>query len=153
MSKILIIAGDLFKAPEDQILCHQVNCQGVMGSGVAYQVRRIYPHVYQQYREFVQKIGDADELLGHCQIVPSNGMFPRHDIANLFAQKFYGTDGKKYTSDKAFEQALRNLSLMSQGRPLAFPYLIGCNRGGGSWAVIYSLIERVLPNDVFIYKL
>lgn len=38
------IKGDIFQSSADVIL-HQVNCQGVMGSGVAKQVREKYPDV------------------------------------------------------------------------------------------------------------
>ena len=38
------IYGDIFLSNADAIL-HQVNCQGVMGSGVAKQVREKYPIV------------------------------------------------------------------------------------------------------------
>lgn len=39
------IKGDIFKSNADAIL-HQVNCQGVMNSGVAKQVREKYPIVF-----------------------------------------------------------------------------------------------------------
>lgn len=50
---IKIIDGDLFTT-NAQIICHQVNCQGKMGSGVAKQVREKYPHVYEEYKGYVE---------------------------------------------------------------------------------------------------
>ena len=38
------------------ILCHQVNCQGVMGAGLAKQIRSKYPEVYEQYKEDFSKL-------------------------------------------------------------------------------------------------
>ena len=43
---IKIIDGDLFDT-DAKFICHQVNCMGKMGSGVALQVRKKFPHVYE----------------------------------------------------------------------------------------------------------
>ena len=32
------------------IICHQVNCQGVMGAGLALQIRKRYPSAFEEYR-------------------------------------------------------------------------------------------------------
>ncbi len=61
---IKIIEGDLF-CSDARIIAHQVNCQGKMGSGVALQVKRKYPNVYNEY----MKVCSAD-MLGKIQIVP-----------------------------------------------------------------------------------
>ena len=39
---VKIIEGNLFDTKAN-IICHQCNCQGVMGSGVAAEVKRRYP--------------------------------------------------------------------------------------------------------------
>lgn len=43
------IKGDIFESGA-QVILHQVNCQGVMGSGVAKQVREKYPIVFEYYK-------------------------------------------------------------------------------------------------------
>ena len=64
---IPIIDGDIFECNDDAIL-HQVNCQGVMGSGVAKQVRERYPYVYKQYRQLCENaIEEGISLLGTIQ--------------------------------------------------------------------------------------
>lgn len=45
---VVIKEGNVFDSDAD-IICHQVNCQGVMGSGVAKEVRERYPEVYYAY--------------------------------------------------------------------------------------------------------
>lgn len=47
------IKGDIFQSGADVIL-HQVNCQGVMGSGVAKQVREKYPAPELQVYQYIQ---------------------------------------------------------------------------------------------------
>jgi hypothetical protein len=39
----------------DNVVAHQVNCVGVMGSGVALAIRDKYPRVYTEYLEFCNK--------------------------------------------------------------------------------------------------
>ena len=48
---VQIIDGDLFQT-HAKYICHQVNCQARMGSGVAKQVRAKYPEVYNAYVGF-----------------------------------------------------------------------------------------------------
>ena len=47
---IRVIDGDLFTT-DARFIVHQVNCKGVMGSGVAKQVRNKYPHVFVEYKK------------------------------------------------------------------------------------------------------
>ena len=48
---IKIFDGDILNASE-YILAHQVNCMGIMGSGIAKQIKDKYPEVFEQYRKF-----------------------------------------------------------------------------------------------------
>lgn len=49
------VIGDILtpvENPDDLVVvCHQVNCMGVMGAGLAKQVRNRYPGVYRAYKE------------------------------------------------------------------------------------------------------
>ena len=45
---VIIKEGNVFDSDAD-IICHQVNCQGVMGSGVAKEVRERFPNVYEEF--------------------------------------------------------------------------------------------------------
>lgn len=46
-----IVHGNLLDI-ESGIIAHQVNCKGVMGAGLAKQIRLKYPIVYQAYIEW-----------------------------------------------------------------------------------------------------
>lgn len=50
---IKIIEGNLLEASED-IIGHQVNCQSVMGSGIAKSIRDKYSELYPSYKQFCQ---------------------------------------------------------------------------------------------------
>ena len=147
---VKIINGDLLRAKED-IICHQVNCRGFMGSGVASAIKHKWPEVYECYREhcLCNKPGD---LLGTVQFTVTNGFI---NVANLFAQETCGSSGQRYTSYDAFYECLENIrDRIHPSKSLAFPYRIGSDRGGASWDVIYAMICDVLGDrEVTIYRL
>ena len=142
------IKCDIFESGADVIL-HQVNCQGVMGSGVAKQVQEKYPKVFDTYKALCSSIG-ASILLGVAQSVKvANGK----RIVNLFAQENFGYDGKCYTDYEALRRCLENARdvIVDKYDTIAIPYLMGCHRGGGDWNVVYKMIEEIFKdNDVLI---
>lgn len=69
---IRIINGDLMESSA-QYICHQVNCQGVMGSGVAKQIRAKWPEVFDKYKKVCDDHSNNREaLLGQIQGVRVN---------------------------------------------------------------------------------
>lgn len=147
---------DVQKSLNIDIICHQVNCQGVMGSGIAKQIRDTYPTVYDNYKKKVDDIGDKGALLGSIQIVALYDNYfknMKHPcVCNFFSQYNYGYDGKRYTSYDAFWNCLNQLkATLSKGSTVGFPYRIGCDRGGANWNVIEKMIEEVLGEDYYVY--
>lgn len=141
------IKCDIFKSGADIIL-HQVNCQGVMGSGVAKQVRVKHPEVFDAYKTLCDIKENKWELLGTAQFVrvDESGY-----VVNLFAQENFGYDGKCYTDYDALKECLEDVNNYFSGKTIAIPYLMGCYRGGGNWGIVYKMIEEVFnKNDVLI---
>lgn len=135
------------------LICHQTNCQGVMGSGVAKAIRNKWPEVYEQFKEdYEYAMINKIPLLGK---VLSARTKDGHSIANMCAQEFYGYDGKKYTSYDAFWECLMHIKLYTTiNETLAFPLKIGSDRGGAKWPVIRTMIEEALyDREVYIYYL
>ena len=71
------IVGNLLNSDCDYI-CHQVNCMGKMGSGIAKQIRIKWPEVYIAYRAKCNFLNEDQgnyirpELnLGTIQIIPT----------------------------------------------------------------------------------
>ena len=157
--------GDIFKSDATAIL-HQVNCQGVMGSGVAKQVREKYPHVYRYYKAWCDdkhmnpKIDfHKSPLLGRIQVVYTEefraGEKPAtvQAIVNLFAQDKYGRGGKCYTDYEALKSCLQQVNKLFRGMTVAIPYLMSCSRGGGDWNIVSRIIEETLTDcDVTLYE-
>lgn len=137
---VKVIEGDLFQTTA-KFICHQTNCKGKMGSGVAKQIRQQYPAAYRQYMDLCSGKKDSAELLGHAQFVCG----AEKTVVNMFAQDRYGYDGSRYTNYKAFEQCLNEIAqYVVHGETIAMPYKIGCGLAGGDWEIVYGLIESIL---------
>ncbi|WP_297419058.1 macro domain-containing protein [Clostridium sp.] len=155
---INIIEGNILNAKED-IICQQVNCQGVMGAGLAKQIKNKYPKVYENYRHICQDYkNNKKSLLG--QVIFGIQTNDNKIIANLCGQDKYGRD-KQYTNYSALRKSLNeiynsvtNVNSTLKGKSIAIPYGIGCGLAGGNWDVVYKMIEDIFKDyDVTIYKL
>ena len=141
--------GSLLDSQCDYI-CHQVNCQGAMRSGIAKSISEKWPIVSDLY---YRKCAFTDNLLGNIQIVKINS-FPQY-VINMFSQEYYGYDGKRYTSYDAFWNCLNLIKQqVPKDKVIGFPYKIGCVRGGANWSIIYAMIAEVLKDyEVEIWEL
>lgn len=157
---VQFVKGNLLESNCDYI-CHQVNCQGKMNSGIAKQIRGKWPVVYQNYMEKYNILnGVSGALLGDIQIV---GLWEDYyatdfhqSVINMFSQEHYGYDGRRYTSYDAFWNCLNLIKqTVPKGKTIGFPKKIGCDRGGANWPVILEMITEVLGTEykVFIYYL
>lgn len=148
---VKIIVGNLLEAKED-ILCHAVNCQRKMSSGVALAIRKEYPLAYDDYMSKTE--GKLDKsLLG--QVIISGAGNDKY-VAHLFTQLNYGRGGSRHTSYDAMYDSLVKIkeTAKKHNRSVALPYGIGSVRGGADWEVVYKMIERVFEDyEAVIYKL
>lgn len=135
---IRIIEGNLFDT-KAEIICHQCNCQGVMGSGVAAEVKKRYPEVFQAYHKDYE---EGKLVLGYVNFAPAK---TGQILANLCGQEKYGYDGKQYTHydklQECFDRVAAYAKALEKRPVIAFPYLMSCHRGGGDWNVVYKMIE------------
>jgi O-acetyl-ADP-ribose deacetylase (regulator of RNase III) len=152
------VKGNLLDSDCDYI-CHQVNCQGRMASGIAKQIRERWPIVYKVYKnryDYHTSIGvTSEDMLGNVDLIPIDDAGTRF-VFNMYSQADYGYDGKRYTSYDGFWSCLgKILESIPKGSKIGFPDHIGCSLGGANWEVIRTMIEQALGNDfdVYIYKL
>jgi O-acetyl-ADP-ribose deacetylase (regulator of RNase III) len=123
---------------ERGVFMHGCNAQGVMGSGVAKEVKTKFPSAFYAYREAYDTSGLK---LGDVTIVrPLQHLF----IVNAITQQYFGYDGRLYLDYKALETCANKAADLAkkEGLPLVFP-LIGCDRGGGDWNVVRDMLDRV----------
>ena len=136
------------------IICHQTNCIGVMGGGIALQIREKWPKVYILYREeclaFMPK---PEHLLSHVQdVLVKDGLV----VANCYGQVFPGNGCM--TDYKAWDVILDKLKDLSNyfNLDLHFPWMVGCGLAGGDWNVMRKKIENAFSGPstkVFIHRL
>lgn len=148
---IKYINGNLLDV-EQGIICQQVNCQGVMGAGLAKQLKNKYPQIYDEYQEYIfnmtryQHMTDNSQLKGCVNVV-----FIKKNliVTNIFGQDTYGRDGI-YTDYDALKKGLiyiRDIVQPLYELPIYLPYGIGCGLAGGSWTVVKQIIEDVFNNS------
>lgn len=151
-----VINGDIFKCNDDVIL-HQVNCQGIMDSEMAKEIKQRYPNIFDEYKKVCEenKLPDysllKSKLLGEI-LVCNQGENQGKYIVNLFSQDRYGNQSC-YTDYEALRKCLRKVHDNFLGRDIAIPYKMACDRGGGDWNIVIKIISEELKNCfVKIYK-
>lgn len=146
--QIIYKDGDALAGPE-RFFCHGCNAQGVMGSGIAAQVREQFPAAYKAYRDHYEREGLklGDRISVDCTTKV---------IINAVTQEHYGRDPNRvYVSYDAIEKAIKGINAWAHfaenidsmrrvvGKPdsVAFP-LIGAGLANGDWDVISKIIEE-----------
>jgi O-acetyl-ADP-ribose deacetylase (regulator of RNase III) len=145
------VQGDILDwAGKVDAIGHQVNCLGVMGGGLALQIKNKWPVVFETYVEFINSaIRETRSLkgcLGCCQLVQTDSCF----VANLFGQ--YDVGAKLQTDYIALHRSLTSLREQMQLRGLdsvAFPAKLGCGLAGGDWNIVQSVIQSVFAGSGF----
>lgn len=144
--------GNILEEVKDGFILQQVNCQGVMASGIAKAIRDKWPAVYldymRTYREAQQH--GATVLLGSVQVV---AVAHRLAVINLFTQENYGRTGERFTSYDALDKALKEVARLTEGLDsnLFHHPTIGCGLGGGNWKVVSALIEQHLGPETTLW--
>lgn len=137
------------------VIIHQSNCMGGFGSGIAGQIRKEYPLVYEAFK--------ADNRSPENKLGDYSSAFDKHYLFfNLYGQMYYGgKPGIVYTDYEAFEKGLN--AVLSSFVPMfsvkynkiGMPYKIGCGLAGGDWNIVYSIIEKCSIKhgvDIWLYE-
>ncbi len=161
MGKCVLCKGNIFLS-HAEIICHQVNCRGVMGAGLAREVRTRCPSVYKLYESVcMSHSSDPSSLLGWAMIVETNDSSGKY-IANLFAQDGFRqgpSDTKVYTDYDALSRAVDEVVKMAEAygtTAVAVPLNMGCGLAGGDWNVVKDILKSSFqssPVDLEIWKL
>ena len=109
------------------LIAHGVNCQNVMGSGVARALYMQWHKVKAEYHKW------GSMTLGDTQFVEVE---PGLVVANCFTQDRYGKDGRRYASLDAIRESLEDAAIYAIDE-LAVNEVhiprIGCGWGGLDW--------------------
>lgn len=153
--------GNIVKEVTEGIIIQQVNAQGVMGSGVAKDIRDRYPVVFEEYSKVVKPNGLYDRGIEYMGMMIPVQVDTNLWVCNIVGQQFYGREPEKqwlgrYTSydalqlglRKVYQFALENFVLTDDlkwaTRPTIHYPLIGCGLGGGEWSIVKAIIDSEL---------
>ena len=138
--------GNLLQA-DAPMIAHQVNCQGVMGAGIARQIREnlLTAGQYREYQQLCKKNREA--LLGACYLTQQKDSL--RYVAHLFAENI--PTGRGLDTDyAALRQSLTAMMFLAAQRELsqiAIPGYLGCGLAGGDWETVYSQILMPLFSE------
>lgn len=136
---------EALKSGEIEVLVHGVNCQGAMNSGIAKQIRKEFPIVFEEYRRYfdIRNLGDIQ------QVKVDN--FENKHVVNTYTQSEYGYDGLKFCSYDAIDEAMTKLARVEGA--IGMPK-IGAGLGGGNWEIIEAIINSHFPErEIHVYEL
>jgi len=140
------IKGDICDT-ELKYIAHGVNCQNVMGSGVAKALYTRFPEVKEVYHRYCKFSASPEYLLG--ELVPTD-LKGDKVIFNLFTQLNYGYDGKKYVNYYSVAKCLALIAKWGITDKIAIPK-IGCGLAGGNWEFMEQLINDTVGDDLEIW--
>lgn len=130
------------------VIMHQVNCQNVMGSGVAKALYTKYPQVKSEFHKLAEIYDTPQKRYGMFQpIAITNELV----ICNSYSQMNYGFDKNvRYTNETLLINNLRRLDEYAKERqlPAYVPEYIGCGLGNGDWDTVKDYIEN--QTDIII---
>ena len=136
-----LIDGDI------DVLLHVCNNKGVMGSGIALEIKNKIPNAYRAYMSSDMTMGDIS--LGYhpsgLQVV----------VANMVTQDGYGR-GIRHLNYGALADCLDRVSSITYkgGYKIGLPYKMGADRAGGDWEIVLEMVAYFLKDfDVVIYEL
>lgn len=131
------------------VICQQVNCQNVMGAGLARAIMEKYPEVAEKYHQTFEKYA-KESLFGRVYLVKlSEGLY----VANIYSQFYYGNPaktGKVYTDAKKLVTAVNGICKQMKDFPVYLPHSIereddgiGCGYGGETWEKLSRLFSAL----------
>lgn len=150
--------GNLFESNAD-ILVNTVNCEGVMGKGIALQFKEKFPQMYKDYRDYCKKgllkPGDYYQWrnfdIGLWDIYEHD---PRY-IINFATKNSWRNKSKLEWIEEGLKKLVVTLKYKydhDYAYSIAFPKL-GCNNGGLDWETqVKPLMEKYLkPLNMLCY--
>jgi O-acetyl-ADP-ribose deacetylase (regulator of RNase III) len=156
LSSVTYVKGDAIQAVLDgdvDFVMHCANAQGVMGSGIAKQIKDVFHRHFAAYNKWCG-YGSPNSRLGAAVIVDK--------VISIIGQGALGY-GKRQVNygalAKGFAAVAESLEVTSAGcgmraTRIAVPYLMGCDRAGGDWTVVSELLG-MFPNniEIIVYNL
>ena len=143
---IQYINGNLFTS-NAKVLVNTVNTVGVMGKGIASDFKKLYPKMFEEYKQLC----DSNKLnVGDLHLYKT----PNKWILNFPTKKHWRSPSKIEFIEKGLQRLVKDAHKL-QINDIAMPKL-GCGNGGLDWEnEVKPLVEKYLkksPINVSIYE-
>ena len=130
------------------ILCQQVNCQNVMGAGLAKSIYEQFPIVKKEYHKSFKNYSKSEIFGKYFLVEISSELF----VANIYSQFKYGNSNKTgiiYTDIKTLINAIKNIGEKYYKYNIYIPEKIGCGLAGANWELVKNEIKNLKLSNLF----
>jgi O-acetyl-ADP-ribose deacetylase (regulator of RNase III) len=137
-ASLTFTTGDLVTADVDALV-NAVNCEGVMGKGIALQFKQAWPAMFVEY----QTLARAGQVQpGAMQVHHTGSLLGPRFIINFPTKRHWKHPSRLddiHSGLAALTETVRDLDI----RSIALPAL-GCGNGGLHWGDVRPLIEATV---------
>lgn len=139
------LKGNIF-ASKAQVIVNTINCEGVMGAGIALECRLRYPDMFERYVEICQKgLLEPGKLWLYKDKTPWILNFPTKKYWRYPSKESYLRDGLEKFRDTYKSREIKSV---------AFP-LLGADKGGLDKSISKSILMQYLSDldiNIEIYE-
>lgn len=152
-----IVMGDLISLAEEgqfDVIVHGCNCHHAMNRGIAAELRKKYPEVYESDKltkyGLKEKLGTIFPVYvhGYRKIIDPTLSIGSYEnkffIVNAYTQFYYARfPGEIVVSYNAIRSCFAKIKQHFSNKRIAYPK-IGCGLGGGNWEIVSRIIDEEL---------
>ena len=149
---IKIIDGNLLDFPNDiDFIGHSCNTKNIMGAGIAKQIKDRYPMAYESdcYAMAEDEVGLGSFSFAWTDANQTKGIY------NMYTQDKIG-QGREVDYEGFYvslENVANHIEWQSnheeETKTLGLPFGISCGLAGGSWGIIFSILNYILVDRNF----
>ncbi len=142
IDNISFFSGDILKS-QMQTLVNTINCKGIMGAGLARDFKKLFPLMYEDYREKSKN----KEIKVSKPYIWKNLEITNKTVLNFPTKNHWKEPSKMTWIDEGLQYFIENYKQWGV-TSIAFPAL-GCNLGGLTWIEVKPLmIKHISKLDI-----
>lgn len=126
---------------ECDIICHQVNLQGVMGGGLALQISTKYQNCEEQYKDMLKRFDMRGDVHFFCYGYKGYNKF----IANCFSQE--ENFNTNYEWVKSCFKKVLGFAKKFNVETIGVPFKYGCGIANGDWQKVEEIFKQIFDNE------
>jgi len=141
---ITYVRNSIFES-NAQVLVNTVNTVGVMGKGLAYEFKKLYPDMFKNYQKFC----DSNQFqIGQLYLYKTEHKW----VLNFPTKENWRKPSELEYIELGLQKFVDNFELKGI-KSIAFP-MLGCGNGGLEWSDVKPVMEKYLkklPIDIYIH--